>query len=399
MEERIAGLKRKFCEIYGGSEGDLRIFAAPGRVNLIGEHIDYCGGYVFPAALTLDTMVVLRKRNDRTLRLTATDLPDRVEVDLDSLEAAKSLKWGNYQAGVAHELQKAGYKLIGADMLYDGTIPYGSGLSSSASIEVATAVALVTAGREEHGVHTPVNLVEMAVIGQRAENNFCGVSCGIMDQFASAMGKKGNAILLDCGTLNYKYAPLKLQGHKIVLGNTRKKRSLAESKYNERIKEVTRGFEILKRYMPEKANLCDITADEYEAYKSSITDDTIRKRVEHVIYENTRVLKSYEILMKGELSVFGRYLEAAHASIRDLYEVTGNELDTMVDEALKVDGVVGARMTGAGFGGCTVNIVREDRVDEFIKTVGENYTIKTGITPEFYVCEIGDGGREIKEGL
>jgi galactokinase len=396
MNTRLTELKRKFIEMYGGGGQDLRVFAAPGRVNLIGEHIDYCGGYVFPAALTLDTMIVLRVRNDRTLRMAATDLPDRVEVSLDNLDAARTLKWGNYQAGVAYELQNAGFKLVGADMLYDGSIPYGSGLSSSASIELSTAIALTTTGSEKYPDNKPIDLVELAVIGQKTENNFCGVNCGIMDQFASAMGKKDHAILLDCGTLKYKYAPLKINGYKIVLGNTRKKRSLAESKYNERRGEVDTGLSILQKFLPGKVHLCDVTVDEFETYKTEIKDEIIRKRVQHVIYENTRVLKSFEALEKGDLVTFGTLLAEAHASIRDLYEVTGMELDTMVEEALKVDGTIGARMTGAGFGGCTVNIVREDAVDTFIKQVGENYTRKTGLVPEYYVSEIGDGAREIK---
>jgi len=397
MSDRITNLKKKFCELYGGDASDLRVFAAPGRVNLIGEHIDYCGGYVLPAAITLDTTVVVRKRNDRILRMAATDLPDRVEVSLDRLEEAKGLKWGNYQAGVADELQKAGYKLVGADFLYDDTIPHGAGLSSSAAIEVATAVTLVTLGNESHGIDKPLDLIEMAVISRRAENNFCGVSCGIMDQFASAMGKKNHAILLDCATLEYKYAPLDMKGCKIVLANTMKKRSLGESKYNERTREVAEGLSILQKFMPDKENLCDITIEEFIKYKDKITDETIRKRVQHVIYENDRVLKSFEALRNNDLSGFGKLLAEAHASIRDLYEVTGIELDTMVAEALKVKGVIGARMTGAGFGGCTVNIVQEEYIDEFIRKVGENYSKAVGITPEFYICEIGDGARELKD--
>jgi galactokinase len=396
MEERVSGLKKKFCEIYGGTESDLRIFAAPGRVNLIGEHIDYCGGYVFPAALTLDNIVVLRKRNDRLVRLAATSIADRVECSLDALEEGKSLKWGNYQLGVADELQKAGYSLTGADMLYDGTVPYGSGLSSSASIEVVTAVALLTIGNEASGSTKPIDLVEMAVIGQRAENKYCGVNCGIMDQFASAMGKKDHAMLLDCGTLKYEYVPLKIDGYKIVLGNTKKPRSLAESKYNERRRETDEGLAILQKALPGKKHLCDITVDEFEANKGLIKDPIILKRVTHVIYENARVLKSFEALKKGDLVGFGKLLNEANKSISELYEATGIELDTMTAEAVKIDGVIGARMTGAGFGGCTVNIVKETSVDIFIKTVGENYTRKTGLVPEFYVCEIGDGAREIK---
>ena len=341
--------------------------------------------------------MIARKRDDRTIRLAATDLTDRVTASLDNLEEGRGLRWGNYQLGVADELQKAGYKLVGVDMLFHDTVPLGSGLSSSAAIEMATAITLVTLGNEGHGVTAPVDLVQLAVIGQRTEHNFCGVNCGIMDQFASAMGKKGHAMLLDCGTLNYRYTPLKLDGCRIVLANTRKKRGLGESKYNERVKETGEGLAILKRYLPDKVHLCDVTAEEFERYADRIEDPVIRKRVEHVIYENTRVLKSFEALEKGNLKEFGKLLAEAHASIRDLYEVTGFELDTMVDEALKIEGTVGARMTGAGFGGCTVNIVKEESVDTFIKVVGENYTKKTGLMPEFYVCDIGDGAREIKE--
>ncbi len=396
MSEKITQLKNKFVEIYGGSTNDLRVFASPGRVNLIGEHIDYCGGYVFPAALTLDSTVIARPRKDRNIRLAATDLPDRVTASLDNLEEGKSLRWGNYQLGVADELQKAGYKLTGVDMLFHDMVPLGSGLSSSAAIELATAVTLATLGNEAHGITKPLDMVELAVIGQRTEHNYCGVNCGIMDQFASAMGKKDHAILLDCGSLKYKYTPLKLNGYKIVLGNTKKKRGLGESKYNERVQEVGEGLRILKQFLPEKVHLCDVTIKEFEQYKDKIENEVIRRRVQHVVYENVRVLESFDALENGDLIKFGNLLKEAHASIRDLYEVTGFELDTMVEEAAKVEGVIGARMTGAGFGGCTVNIVREDKVETFIRQVGENYRAKTGITPEFYVSEIGDGARELK---
>ncbi|ACL77528.1 galactokinase [Ruminiclostridium cellulolyticum] len=396
MQKNYDELKKKFCRIYGGSEEDLRIFSGPGRVNLIGEHIDYCGGFVFPAALSLDSTVIARINNDNTLRVAATDLPDRVEVELDKLESAKSLKWGNYQAGVAFMLQDAGYRLVGVDMLFHDTVPLGSGLSSSAAIELATAVTLVTLSNEVYGITKPIDMVEMAVLGQRTENEFCGVSCGIMDQFASAMGKKDHAILLDCGTLEYKYLPLKLDGYKIVLGNTKKKRALGESKYNERVRECAEGLKILQKYLPNKRNLCDITVSEFEQYKSMIEDEVIKKRVTHVISENDRVLRAAEALKRNDLEELGRLLVEANDSIRDLYEVTGKELDTMTAEAMKVEGVLGARMTGAGFGGCTVNIVPEDKVDLFIQQVGENYKEQTGITPEFYVSEISDGAREIK---
>ncbi len=396
MSKNYEELKKKFCEIYGGSEEDLRVFSGPGRVNLIGEHIDYCGGYVFPAALSLDSTVVARVNGDNVLRLAATDLPDRVAVKLDELESAKTLRWGNYQAGVAYFLQNAGYKLVGVDMLFHDTVPLGSGLSSSAAIELATAISLVTLGNEAHGITKPVDMVELAVLGQKTENEFCGVSCGIMDQFASAMGKKDHAILLDCATLKYEYLPLKLDGCKIVLGNTKKKRSLGESKYNERVSECAEGLRILQQYLPGKNNLCAVTPVEFEQYKDKIKNEVVRKRVTHVIYENDRVLKAVDALKKNDIKELGRLLIEANDSIRDLYEVTGKELDTMTAEAIKVEGVIGARMTGAGFGGCTVNIVPEDKVQLFIEQVGRNYREQTGITPEFYVSEIGDGAREIK---
>ncbi|MHB8064925.1 MAG: galactokinase, partial [Ruminiclostridium sp.] len=288
------------------------------------------------------------------------------------------------------------YKLVGVDMLFYDTVPLGSGLSSSAAIELATAVTLVTFGNEAHGITEPINMVEMAVLGQKAENEFCGVSCGIMDQFASAMGKKDHAILLDCGTLKYQYLPLKLDGYKLVLGNTKKKRALGESKYNERVSECTEGLRILQRYLPDKKNLCDITRAEFEQLKSKLEDEVIRKRVTHIIYENDRVLRAVEALKRNDLAELGRLLVEANDSIRDLYEVTGKELDTMTEEAMKVGGVLGSRMTGAGFGGCTVNLVPEDKVDLFIEQVGKNYKERTGITPEFYLSEISDGAREIK---
>ena len=396
MNRNYNELKKKFCQIYGGSEEDLRIFSGPGRVNLIGEHIDYCGGYVLPAALSLDSTIIARVNKDNTLRLAATDLPDRVEVKLDNLESAKNLRWGNYQAGVAYALHNAGYKLVGVDMLFHDTVPLGSGLSSSAAIELATAITLVTLSNEEYGITKPIDMVEMAVLGQKTENEFCGVSCGIMDQFASSMGKKDHAILLDCATLKYQYLPLKLEGYKIVLGNTKKKRALGESKYNERVSECAEGLRILQHYLPNKKNLCDFTISEFEQFKAKIDNELIRKRVTHVICENDRVLKAVDALKRNDLVELGRLLVEANDSIRDLYEVTGKELDTMTAEAMKIEGVLGSRMTGAGFGGCTVNLVPEDRVDLFIEQVGKNYKEKTGITPEFYVSEISDGAREIK---
>ena len=391
----IAELKKRFIEIYQGPETGIRVFFSPGRVNLIGEHTDYNGGYVFPAALTLRSTVVARPRTDRTIRLIATDLGIQVEGSLDRLEEYKNLKWGNYQLGVADELQKAGYKLTGCDLLYHDTVPLGAGLSSSAAIEVATAITMVSLGNSAHGLNQPVDMIQMALISQKAENNYVGVNCGIMDQFASAMGKADNAIFLNCRDLSYRHVPLNLKGYKIVIVNTNKKRGLADSKYNERRSQCEEAYDILKRYIPQSTCLGDISLEQFEQYKHEIKDVTIRKRAQHVIAEDDRVLKSIEALNKDDIALFGKYMIESHNSLRDLYEVTGSELDTLVEEALKIEGAAGSRMTGAGFGGCTVSIVREDAVDEFIEKVGKGYSDRIGLTPSFYVSEVGDGGREI----
>lgn len=396
MNSRIKKLTEAFYQLFGNEGNQIRYFLGPGRVNLIGEHIDYCGGFVFPAALTLDNIVAIRPIKERKLKLAATDLEGIYEVDLDNIDAAKALKWGNYQAGVAKELIALGYDLSGAEMLFNGTIPFGSGLSSSASIELATAIALSALSYEKSSKSKKTNLVELAVASQKAENNFCNVNCGIMDQFASAMGKEDNAILLNCNTLEYKYVPLILDGYKLVIANTCKKRALAESKYNERRSEVDLGLEILNKFMPNKKFLCDVTVQEFEQYKNEIENEVIRKRVQHVVYENYRVVESVNVLESGDLIGFGKIMKQANDSIRYLYEATGFELDTMVDEAEKIEGCIAARMTGAGFGGCTVNIVKDEAVDSFIENVGKNYKEKTGLTPNFYICEIGDGARELK---
>lgn len=393
----FAELKKKFIDIYGGSEEDLRVFASPGRVNLIGEHTDYNGGYVFPAALTVRTTIVARKRNDKLIRLAVTDLPDRPVIDITKIDQYKNLRWGNYQAGVIDEFMKAGYEIVGCDLLYDDTVPHGSGLSSSAANEVSTAIMLATFSNEARGINEPLDLVEIAKICQRAENNYVGVKCGIMDQFTSAMGKKDHAMLLNCKTLEYRFVPLDLKGHHIVIANTNKKHRLGESKYNERRSECEKGFEILKKYIPNATCLCDITKDQFEQYAHHIEDGVIRNRVKHVIYENARVLRSVDALSNGDLIEFGKLMNASHDSLRDLYEVTGVELDTLVEEARKIDGVVGSRMTGAGFGGCTVNIVREDAIGDFIREVGLAYEKKIGYPASFYISEIGSGGGEIFE--
>ncbi len=392
----INELKQKFIEIYGGSEDGLRVFSSPGRVNLIGEHMDYNGGFVFPAALTVSSTVIVRTRDDRQVKLAATDLPDRVVASLDELEKYKGLKWGNYQLGVADELQKAGYKLVGCEMLFHDTVPLGAGLSSSAAIQVVTALTLAAIGNEANSVEKEIDMIEMALIAQKSEHNYVGVKCGIMDQFASAMGKANHAIFLDCKDLSYELVPLNIKGCKILISNTNKKRSLGESKYNERRSQCEKGLEILKEALPEAKCLGEITIDQFNQHKSLIEDQVILNRVEHVITEDDRVLKSIDALKSNDIEKFGKLMIASHNSLRDLYEVTGIELDTLVEEALKVEGVIGSRMTGAGFGGCTVSIVKEDAVNLFIEQVGKNYKEKIGYAPSFYVSEIGNGGHEVR---
>lgn len=387
-------LVEEFIALYGGDKDSVRVFASPGRVNLIGEHTDYNGGFVFPAALTMGTTIALRTRGDKVLRMKATDLDDMVEADLNTPEKYKNLFWGNYQVGVAVELEKSGYEIVGCDMLYDDTLPHGGGLSSSAAIEVATALALATLSNEKKGIKEPVDMIEMAKIGQKAENNYCGVNCGIMDQFASAMGKENHVIFLDCKDLSYKLVPLDIKGYKIVIANTNKKRSLADSKYNERRAECDAALEKLQTVL-DYDYLGVIPTNVFEANKSVIGDEVKIKRAEHVVYECDRVLKSIEALNNNNVLEFGRLMNASHDSLRDLYEVTGIELDTLVDEARKIEGCIGSRMTGAGFGGCTVSIVREDMVEEFKEKVGKNYTDKIGYAPSFYVSDLGDGGREL----
>lgn len=392
----IEELKQQFIDIYGGSKDDLRVFMAPGRVNLIGEHTDYNGGYVFPAALTMNTTVIARKRDDNLIHLCATDLPDRVEADITKLDSYKHLKWGNYQIGVAYELEKLGYEIVGCDMLSHGTIPYGGGLSSSASIEVSTAILFATFSNEKKGLPNNIDMIEMAKVSQRTEHTYAGVNCGIMDQFASAMGKKDHAIFLNCKNLDYSLVPLKMDGYKLVIANTNKKRGLADSKYNERRSECEAAFELLKDAVPGATCLGDISAEQFAANAHLIENETVRKRAQHVIEEDDRVLRSVEALKDGDLTTFGALMTQSHNSLRDLYEVTGVELDTLVEEALKIDGTIGSRMTGAGFGGCSVSLVREDAVERFIETVGKEYEKKIGYAASFYVSDIGDGGMELK---
>lgn len=393
----VSEIKSEFIKLYGGNEDDLRVFASPGRVNLIGEHVDYCGGPVFPAALTMKTTIVARKRNDDIIRLKATDLDIMVETTIsDMTELKDKLKWGDYQIGVAVELQKAGYEICGCDLLYDDTTPHGGGLSSSAAIEISTALMFATFSNEKKGITKPVDMIEMAKLGQAAEHNFIGVNCGIMDQFASAMGKANHAIYLDCATLDYEHIPLNLGSYCLILSNTNKKHSLGSSKYNERRGECEEGLAALKTVLPDITNLSDVSVEEFENNKNVITNPIVQKRIKHVVYECDRVHKSVIALKNGDIETFGKLMNASHNSLQYDYEVSCDELDCLANNAQKLDGVLGSRMTGAGFGGCTVSIVAKDSIDNFISTLGKLYTETFGHDASFYISEIGDGGMEIK---
>ena len=392
----ISEIKKQFIMLYGGDESDLRVFSSPGRVNLIGEHIDYCGGCVFPAALTMKTTIVARKRSDDVIRLKATDLDIMVKTTVSEMESLKDkLKWGDYQIGVAAELKAAGYDICGCDLLYDDTTPHGGGLSSSAAIEVSTALMFATFSNEKNGIKEPVNMIEMAKLSQKAEHNFIGVNCGIMDQFASAMGKKDHAVYLNCATLDYEYVPLSLGDCCLVLSNTNKKHSLGSSKYNERRKECAEGFDALKNVIPTISCLADISVSEFESNKEVIKNPTTRKRIKHIVYECERVKESVKALKSGNIEKFGELMNASHDSLQYDYEVSCDELDNLAQNARKLPYVLGSRMTGAGFGGCTVSIVKTSKIDEFKAVLGEAYLKTFGHEASFYVSEIGDGGHEI----
>ena len=376
----------KFKELFG-DEGDIRVYFAPGRVNMIGEHTDYNGGHVFPCALTIGTYGVARKRTDDKLRFYSMNFEQLgvLESSIVNLKPEKEADWTNYPKGVIWAFGEKGMQVdSGMDLVLFGNIPNGSGLSSSASVEVLTGYIL----KDLFGFD--VTNQDLALIGQYSENKFNGVNCGIMDQFAIAMGKAGHAIFLDTATLQYEYAPLKLSGAKIVISCSNKKRGLGDSKYNERRQECESAFVQIGEVIGINS-LGDLSEEQFEAYKESIKDEVCRKRAKHAVYENQRTIKAVAALKNNDLKTFGELMNASHVSLRDDYEVTGVELDTLVEEAWKIDGVIGSRMTGAGFGGCTVSIVKDEAVNTFVKQVGDAYQKKIGYAADFYVVEIGDG--------
>ena len=385
-EKLIATFKEKF-----GDGGDIRSYFAPGRVYLIGEHTDYNGGHVFPCALTIGTYFIARQREDRVLRFYSTNFESLgiIESSLDNLVWSKEADWTNYPMGVMWAFGEKGYKITnGFDILLCGNIPNGSGLSSSASVEVGTGVLL----RDMYGFD--VSMIDIALIGQYSENNFNKVNCGIMDQFAIAMGKKDHAIFLDTADLSYEYAPIVLKDAKIVIACSNKKRGLGDSKYNERRAECEEALAELQTVVDIKS-LGELDEAQFEQYRSAIKSEVRQRRAKHAVYENQRTIKAVAALKAGDIEEFGKLMIASHDSLRDDYEVTGKELDTLVASALKQDGVIGSRMTGAGFGGCTVSIVKNDNIDAFIENVGKEYKDTIGYAADFYVVEVGDGAGTI----
>ncbi len=361
---------------------DYKVTAA-GRVNVIGEHVDYCGGKVFPAALSMKNTVYVRANGTDKINLSWTTLPDKVSLDINNLERYKSLKYGNYQAGSALTWQRAGHKVLGCDMLMDCTVPFGSGLSSSAAIEVSTIAALCAVAGET------CDPVEAALKAQQAEREFAGVNCGIMDQYASACGKKGHAMLLDCKTLDCEYVPVVLGDYAFVIANCNKPHSLVESKYNERRAQTEEALEVLQKHT-DITCLADLSAEEFARHAGALSP-VIERRARHVVHECVRVREAAQAMQTGDMVLLGKLLNASHESLKELYEVTGKELDALAAAAQSHPACAGSRMTGGGFGGCTISLVKKDCVEDFKAHVAKAYRDATGYTADFYEADISDG--------
>lgn len=381
----------KRFEKYFGSTEKAELFFSPGRVNLIGEHTDYNGGHVFPCALTMGSYALVKKRDDNKMRFISINFEKFgiTEADISNLTYQKKNGWANYLIGVVWAFAEKGYKIDrGFDLVMIGNIPSGSGLSSSASIEVLMGIVL----KEMYGFD--VSMIEVAKLGQTSENKFNGMNCGIMDQFAVAMGKKDNAIFLDTADLSYEYAPIVLKDAKVMITNSHVKHSLVDSAYNERRRESTEALNDLKTKL-DINGLGDLTEEEFEANKELISSDINRKRAKHAVYENCRTIKAVDALKNGDIETFGRLMNESHISLRDDYEVSCDEIDKLVDIAWSIDGVIGSRITGGGFGGCTVSIVKNSAISEFKKRILEKYKEATGIDAEVYEAEIGNGALKL----
>ena len=380
-----------FKKYYGDTKG-AELFFSPGRVNLIGEHTDYNGGHVFPCALTTGTYALVRKRSDNKMNFVSLNFNNAevTTVELPELSYQKKNGWANYLIGVVWAFLGKGYKIDkGFDLAMLGNIPSGAGLSSSASIEVLMGTAL------KYMYDIDIDMVEIAKIGQTSENQFNGMNCGIMDQFAVAMGKKDNAIFLDTADLSYEYAPVKLKDAKVLITNSHVKHSLVDSAYNDRRNESTAALKALQTKL-NISGLGDLTEEEFEENQYLITDEVQKKRAKHAVYENQRTIKAVNALKNNDIETFGNLMNASHISLRDDYEVSCPEVDKLVEIAWNIPGVIGSRITGGGFGGCTVSIVKNDAIENFRKEVISKYKEATGIDAEIYEAEIGDGAGRIQ---
>jgi len=383
----VSELKQKFIGKYG--EGEFHGYFAPGRVNLIGEHTDYNGGFVFPCALSFGAYLFIRKNDRKTVRFSSLNLPFEAEVKVGDLNKKVGKEWVNYPIGVFAQFLKKGVVFDqGADILIYGDVPNGAGLSSSAALEMVTAVAV------NEIWNVGLDRIELIKMSQKAEHEFAGVMCGIMDQFVSGMGKAEHAVFLNCDTLDYELVPVKLKGIKIVISNTNSPHKLDSGMYNLRVSECHAAVDAISKFKPIK-KLVEVTPEEFVALEATIENEAAKKRARHVISEIARTEQAVKELQSGNIDKFGLLMNGSHDSLRDDYEVTGLELDTMVDEARKIKGVIGSRMTGGGFGGCTVSLVEDEAIETFIEEVGKNYKLKTGLNPAFYVAEIGDGAKKL----
>ena len=386
-EYDVRELVPAFVNMYGGEAGDVRVYASPARINIIGEHIDYNGGKVFPAAIDRYLYVAIRKRADTKIIYNDVRFPGTYEFDIgDDFAYDKKNDYANYLNGILSQLKAKGYKLdSGFEILMVSNVPAGGGISSSSALECGFAYAV------SDTFNLNIDRVEIAKLGQMSEHNFMGVNCGIMDQFIIATGKKNTAEMLDCATLEYEYAPLDLGDYRFVVMNTNKVRKLSDSKYNERRSQCESALKILQDNGVKINALCELAPEKWEEVKSFVSDEILQKRAKHCVYENQRVLDAVSALRKGDLSELGRLLNESHRSLKDDYEVTGIELDTLAETSQKQEGCLGARMTGAGFGGCAIALVRSDKVDAFIETVQKEYTKQIGYAAGFFACQSGDG--------
>ncbi|MGA2405564.1 MAG: galactokinase [Bacteroidales bacterium] len=385
----VKNFTEKFYEKYGNRSDKPVLFFSPGRVNLIGEHTDYNGGFVFPCALNYGTYLLIRMSKGNILKFSTINFNEDSEAELKGLFVNTSKKWINYPIGVINEFLKKGIKLSGLEFLYYGDVPNGAGLSSSASIEMVTAVAL------NEFFNAEINTLDLVKMSQKAENEFVGMNCGIMDQFAVGFGKKDHAIFLNCDTLFFENVPIILTDCSLIITNTNKRRGLTDSKYNERRGECDKAVELLQVYKPIR-NLSELNTGEIKILEKYIKDPVIRKRAKHVISENGRVVEAVKVLKDNNIIRFGELMNHSHDSLKNDYEVTGLELDTLVYEGRKLSGVIGTRMTGAGFGGCTISIVKKADSANFMNVLSAEYRKKTGLVPDFYQPEIGDGAGRIR---